>query len=240
MTVYVILRVVDNLKTILAPILPHTAQRLREYLGYEGQPFGSARGRLFGTQQVVEYQEEARHGGLRSHQALTYDHSGAVGAWSKSELSPGQALREPAHAPEQRGRHAWRNSHLHPRWRDQMPTGWTDHAWATLFLMLRGRTNGVWPEGAVLLEPRALSLDIGSGQNQCPILWTGQGLYTMWYAARGCGTILSGGEDRAYSQSNDYSSLPSVLELLHFGGTICVYSTHSTGPDQPHGRGSGR
>jgi hypothetical protein len=36
-TVYVILRVVDNLKTILAPILPHTAQRLHEHLGYEGQ-----------------------------------------------------------------------------------------------------------------------------------------------------------------------------------------------------------
>jgi methionyl-tRNA synthetase len=87
-TVYVILRVVDNLKTILAPILPHTAQRLHEYMGYEGQ--------LFGTQQVVEYQEEARHGGLRSHQALTYDHAGAIGTWAKSELPPGQALRQPA------------------------------------------------------------------------------------------------------------------------------------------------
>ncbi|MCL7453773.1 MAG: class I tRNA ligase family protein, partial [Anaerolineae bacterium] len=82
-SVYVILRVVDNLKTILAPILPHTAQRLHEYLGYEGQ--------LFGTQQVVEYHEETR-----SHQALTYDHSGAIGTWAKSELPPGQALREPA------------------------------------------------------------------------------------------------------------------------------------------------
>jgi methionyl-tRNA synthetase len=87
-SVYVILRVVDNLKTILAPILPHTAQKLHEYLGYEGQ--------LFGTQHVVEYEEEARHGGLRSHRALTYDHSGAVGTWAKSGLPPGQALREPA------------------------------------------------------------------------------------------------------------------------------------------------
>jgi methionyl-tRNA synthetase len=87
-SVYVILRVVDNLKTILAPILPHTAQKLHEYLGYEGQ--------LFGTQQVVEYEEEARHGGLRSHRALTYDHSGAIGTWAVSELPAGQALREPA------------------------------------------------------------------------------------------------------------------------------------------------
>jgi methionyl-tRNA synthetase len=82
-TVYVILRVVDNLKTILAPILPHTAQQLHEYLGYDGQ--------LFGTQHVVEYQEETR-----SHRALTYDHSGAVGTWTPSQLPPGQALRKPS------------------------------------------------------------------------------------------------------------------------------------------------
>jgi hypothetical protein len=102
-SVYVILRVVDNLKTILTPILPHTpvlthrAQKLYEYLGYDGQLFGSAQGRLFGTQHVVEYQEEARHGGLRSQQALTYDHTGAIGTHSlrsvqastKSELPPG-------------------------------------------------------------------------------------------------------------------------------------------------------
>jgi methionyl-tRNA synthetase len=89
--VYVILRAVDNLKTILAPILPHTAQKLHEYLGYEGQPFDTAQGRLFGTQHVVEYQEETR-----SHQALTYDHSGAIGTWAKSELPAEQALRQPA------------------------------------------------------------------------------------------------------------------------------------------------
>jgi len=82
-TVYVILRVVDNLKTIRAPILPHTAQKLHEYLGYEGQ--------LFGTQHVVEYQEETC-----SRRALTYDHTGAIGTWTKSKLPVGQALREPA------------------------------------------------------------------------------------------------------------------------------------------------
>jgi methionyl-tRNA synthetase len=40
---------------------------------------------------VVEYLEETR-----SHQALAYDHSGAVGTFTKSALAPGQALREPA------------------------------------------------------------------------------------------------------------------------------------------------
>jgi methionyl-tRNA synthetase len=81
--VYVVLRVVDNLKTILAPILPHTAQQLHDYLGYDGQ--------LFGTHHVVEYQEETG-----SHLALTYDHSGAIGTWASSELPAGQALRAPA------------------------------------------------------------------------------------------------------------------------------------------------
>ncbi len=51
-------------------------------LGYDGQ--------LFGTQHVVEYQEETR-----SHKALTYDHSGATGTWTPSELPPGQTLRQP-------------------------------------------------------------------------------------------------------------------------------------------------
>jgi methionyl-tRNA synthetase len=69
-------------------VLAHRTQKLHEYLGYEGQ--------LFGTQQVVEYEEVARHGGLRSHRALTYDHSGAIGTWAPSELPAGQALREPA------------------------------------------------------------------------------------------------------------------------------------------------
>ena len=41
--------------------------------------------------EIDEYQEETR-----AHEALTYDHSGAIGTWTKSELPPGQALREPA------------------------------------------------------------------------------------------------------------------------------------------------
>jgi methionyl-tRNA synthetase len=52
-------------------------------VGYDGQ--------LFGTQQVVEYHEETR-----SYEALTYDHSGAIGTWAPSALPAGQALREPS------------------------------------------------------------------------------------------------------------------------------------------------
>jgi hypothetical protein len=47
---------------------------LRECLGYVGQPFGSAQGKPFGTQHVVEYEEETR-----SHNTLAYDHSSAIG-----------------------------------------------------------------------------------------------------------------------------------------------------------------
>lgn len=86
-TASVALRAVDNLKTILVPILPHTAQKLHEYWGYDGQ--------LFGTQHVIGYEEERR-----SHAALTYDHSGAIGSWVKSDLPPGQALRQPAPLPK--------------------------------------------------------------------------------------------------------------------------------------------
>ena len=31
---------IDNLKTILAPFLPFSAQQVHEYLGYDGQLFG--------------------------------------------------------------------------------------------------------------------------------------------------------------------------------------------------------
>ena len=82
-SVYVILQVVDDLKMLLAPVLPHTAQKLHEYLGFEGQ--------LFGTQRVIEVQERER-----KHRALTYDPAGAVGAWAPSRLAPGQPLRQPA------------------------------------------------------------------------------------------------------------------------------------------------
>jgi methionyl-tRNA synthetase len=80
--VYVILRVIDNLKILFAPFLPHTSQLLHEYLGYEGQ--------LFGRQYTQQFTERERE-----HMALCYDNSQVVGRWEPSQLSPGQALREP-------------------------------------------------------------------------------------------------------------------------------------------------
>ena len=81
--VYTVLRVIDNLKILLAPFLPFSAQRLHEYLGYDGQ--------LFGTLSIREYAETER-----THAALTYDGAHAIGRWQPSQLPVGQALREPA------------------------------------------------------------------------------------------------------------------------------------------------
>jgi methionyl-tRNA synthetase len=82
-SVYAILRVIDNLKIVLAPFLPFSSQKVHEYLGYDGQ--------LFGDLNVVLYQESTR-----SHQGLVYDGTKAVGHWQKSKLQAGQALREPS------------------------------------------------------------------------------------------------------------------------------------------------
>jgi methionyl-tRNA synthetase len=81
-TVYTVVRVIDNLKMLLSPFLPFSSQKLHEYLGYDGQ--------LFGELKIVEYQESTR-----PHKGLIYDPVGATGTWAKSNLQPGQKLREP-------------------------------------------------------------------------------------------------------------------------------------------------
>ncbi len=80
--VYVTLKVIDNLKVLFAPFLPHTCQKLHVYLGYEGQ--------LFGQQYVQTINENER-----AHVVLNYDNSQAIGHWQSSQLPAGQSLREP-------------------------------------------------------------------------------------------------------------------------------------------------
>lgn len=82
LAVYSVLRVIDNLKVLLSPFLPFTSQKVHELLGYDGQ--------LFGEQCIVEYPEASR-----PHKGLVYDGSKAIGKWEKSDLKPGQTLREP-------------------------------------------------------------------------------------------------------------------------------------------------
>ncbi|MBU1879670.1 MAG: methionine--tRNA ligase, partial [Chloroflexi bacterium] len=82
-TLYVILRVIDDLKVLLCPFLPHTCQRLHEYLGYDG----TIAGPLF-FREVTEPND-------RTHQVLTCEPDTWVGRWAPSELPAGQALRQP-------------------------------------------------------------------------------------------------------------------------------------------------
>jgi methionyl-tRNA synthetase len=81
-TVYTALRVIDNLKVLLAPFLPFSSERLHGYLGYDAP--------LFGEQVIQTFREETR-----DHDALTIDLSAATGRWEPSRLRPGQRLRQP-------------------------------------------------------------------------------------------------------------------------------------------------
>ena len=81
-SVYVALQAIDWLKVIWAPILPHTAQQLHEFLGYDGQLFG---------RQYTRTVSDARG----EHDVLMYDHAAATGRWEAGRLAAGQALRPP-------------------------------------------------------------------------------------------------------------------------------------------------
>jgi len=81
-TLYVALRAIDDLKTVLAPFLPHTSQRVHEYLGYDGALFGA-----------IAIEEVGA--GEDAHSVLRYRADGAVGRWAPGALPVGQALREP-------------------------------------------------------------------------------------------------------------------------------------------------
>jgi methionyl-tRNA synthetase len=81
-TVYTALRVIDSLKTLLAPILPFSSEELQAGFGYKNP--------LFGTQRI-----EPRTDSLGSQPVLVYDPTGAAGKWEPSRLEPGRPLAEP-------------------------------------------------------------------------------------------------------------------------------------------------
>jgi methionyl-tRNA synthetase len=80
---YVALRCVDSLKTLFAPFLPFSSQRLHELLGYQGYVAGP-----------LEFKEYAEEDG-RSHRVLTGDYASWDARWEPSALPPGQQLQEP-------------------------------------------------------------------------------------------------------------------------------------------------
>ena len=75
---YVALRAVDSLKTLLAPFLPFTSQIVHELLGHEGY--------LAGPLEIRRFDD---------HNVLTGDYTSWVGSWAPSELPVGRALPEP-------------------------------------------------------------------------------------------------------------------------------------------------
>jgi methionyl-tRNA synthetase len=81
---YVALRCVDNLKTLMTPFLPFSSQRLHELLGYAGY--------IAGPLLFREYTEEDGS----AHRVLTGDYDTWVGRWEPSALPPGQKLLQPA------------------------------------------------------------------------------------------------------------------------------------------------
>jgi methionyl-tRNA synthetase len=81
-SIYVSLRVIDNLKTLLYPYLPHSSAALHRQLGYEGD--------LAGTFEIKRFEEATR-----SHLALAYVPPSENGQWAPGALAPGQRLGEP-------------------------------------------------------------------------------------------------------------------------------------------------
>ena len=79
---FVCLRCVDSLKTMLTPFLPFSSQTLHELLGYGGLLAGP-----------LEFRDVGEPGD--AHTVLTGNYEAWVGRWAASELAPGQTLAEP-------------------------------------------------------------------------------------------------------------------------------------------------
>jgi methionyl-tRNA synthetase len=81
LTIFTALRVIDSLKTIFAPFLPFTSEKLHSYFGYENPLFGG------------QYTEDVSDS-LGTHKVLRY--RGIKGLqWKPSELNPGTKLNQP-------------------------------------------------------------------------------------------------------------------------------------------------
>ena len=81
-SLYVALRVIDNLKVLLYPFLPFSSNELHQQLGYEGD--------LLGTVHIKTFHESSR-----DHTAAVYEPGLHTQEWKPSQLAPGQLLREP-------------------------------------------------------------------------------------------------------------------------------------------------
>jgi len=86
-SVYTAMQAIDWLKVLFSPFLPHTCQKLHEFLGYK-KP-------IFGTQHVKIVEDE-----LGDHAVLYYDATGSLSGsgddiWKSARLEPGRLFNKP-------------------------------------------------------------------------------------------------------------------------------------------------
>jgi methionyl-tRNA synthetase len=81
--IYTALQCIDHLKTIFAPFLPHTCERLHGFFDHQIPLFGQQ-----STQAVTD--------DLGEHTALLYKPENAGGTWAPGKLEPGKAFNQPA------------------------------------------------------------------------------------------------------------------------------------------------
>jgi methionyl-tRNA synthetase len=81
-SLYVALRVIDNLKTLFYPFLPFSSNSLHQQLGYDGD--------LLGEVKIETFHETAK-----SHTAAVFHPGKHSQKWEPSQLKPEQPLREP-------------------------------------------------------------------------------------------------------------------------------------------------
>lgn len=81
-SLHVALQAINALKTMFAPFLPFTSQKLHEALGFETPLFG---------QQVIQVVSDARG----THEVLRYDASRTSGRWAFEPLPAGRPLARP-------------------------------------------------------------------------------------------------------------------------------------------------
>ena len=79
---YVVLRCIDDLKTLMTPFLPFSSQQVHELLGHEDV--------LAGPLEFHEVEEDGA-----SHLVLTGDYERWAGRWEPGALQPGRRLPEP-------------------------------------------------------------------------------------------------------------------------------------------------
>ena len=80
--IFTAMKAIDSLKTIFAPFLPFTSEKLNKFLGYSHT--------LFGTQSIEKHSDS-----LGEHTVLRYHPETGKGEWKPSELIAGMTFHKP-------------------------------------------------------------------------------------------------------------------------------------------------